>query len=138
MDFEQGARQDSPFGGDRAVLLLAGFALIGLGLAALLYLAGEIVNAYNAPLTHHFIADISKGIGNARIMVDGKALSINEGAALGASIFLFAIFAGLGISIAGLLIKSGARLISPNLNTELAKIRRKLEEIGGGASSRHG
>ena len=139
MDFDQEPGADSALHGERGVTLAAGLGLLGAGLAVLYYLVMEILAFYKDPVGNHFIAEITRKIGTARLMLDGKAIEINEGAAIGAAIFLLVILAGVGVSICSLLISAGVKLLSPEVTRELAKISRKLDAMSAkGARQRGG
>ncbi|MDH5677364.1 MAG: hypothetical protein OEZ55_05460 [Nitrospinota bacterium] len=121
-------RENQSFG-ERTPVVAVGFALIAAGLAVLFYLGVELLAVYDEPAKHPFVVKISKAMAGAQIKIDKQTLSINEPFALGTAIVLLVMFAGLGISIASLLISSGGRMLSPEVHTELAKINIKLQEM---------
>ncbi|MDH5509484.1 MAG: hypothetical protein OEZ32_03920 [Nitrospinota bacterium] len=116
--------------GERTPVVLIGFGLIAAGLVVLMFLGSELLGVYNDPAKHHFVVKISGAMAGAEVKIENKTVSINQPFALGIAVVLLIMFAGLGVSIASMLISSGGRMLSPEITSELAKINIKLQEMG--------
>jgi len=136
MDFDHEPGKDSSVSGERGVVLAAGLALLGAGLTALYYLVMEIVAFYKNPVANRFIGEITGKIGTARLIVDGKTFEINDGVSIGPAVFLLILLAGVGVSICGLLVSAGVKLLSPEVTRELAKMRLRLDAMAQAAARR--
>jgi len=110
--------------------------LLGVGLAVLWFMAGEILALYNQPGANKFILQISKTLAGARLIVDDHVVSINHELAFGAAFVIFGVMASLGLSIVSALLTAGARLLAPDVHKELAKVSVRLQELQNGMSGK--
>ncbi|MDH4184709.1 MAG: hypothetical protein OEV92_10830 [Nitrospinota bacterium] len=123
-------------GEGRFPIMAAGFMLLGVGLAVLWFMAGEILALYNQPGANKFILQISKTLAGARLIVDDHVVSINHELAFGAAFVIFGVMASLGLSIVSALLTAGARLLAPDVHKELAKVSVRLQELQNGMSGK--
>ena len=122
---------NNPQNSFKALITITGLGLIAAGAYVFYFILNELFQIFIAQSPNLFIKTISETLSNKVLYIgpDESPFIIGQGAAETAGFIFTIILASCAGNIAASLIKSGIKIVSPTLNSDIQWIKDKLDTI---------
>lgn len=115
----------------QALITITGFAFLAAGAYVFYFILTELLKIFTHVESSLFLSKVSQALSDKVLYIgpDASPVTIGNGASLMIAFFFLIALTSCAGSIALSLIKAGTHLLSPNIKTDIKKLKEKVNNL---------